>query len=297
MGARDLQQMSSGPAHIGDDIEFIACPLCGNRDLVPILEKRGWTIGRCPACRLAMVNPRRRNTTAIYQSDNYFNDEDYYYDYVGNKAAYQKGFRSKLDLICRFQPRRGRLLDVGAAYGFFMEEANRRGFSSVGVELAPRAAQHARNYGEVFQVPLAGVSTEQRFSVVTFIDSLEHFEDPLTGLQKAWQLLEPEGIVAVMLPNIESLFARLAGSRWHLLLPEEHLFYFSPRSVRLILDKAGFETIHLGTGSYGRSAAEMLRVLLRGAAKPPRVVEDALRRVSLEVNLGDIFAIGRKLGD
>jgi len=289
--------MTTSPARIDDDVEFVSCPLCGNRELEPILEKQGSTIARCPACRLAMVNPRRRNTTAIYQSDNYFNDEDYYYDYAGNKAAYQKGFRSKLDLICRFQPRRGHLLDVGAAYGFFMEEANRRGFSSVGVELAPGAAQYARNFGEVFEVPLTAVSTEQRFSVVTFIDSLEHFEDPLTGLQKAKQLLEPEGIVAVMVPNIESMFARLAGARWHLLLPEEHLFYFSPRSVRLIFDKAGFETIHLGTGSYGRSAAEILRVFLRGAAKPPTMIENALKRILLEVNLGDIFAIGRKSGD
>lgn len=242
-----------------------------------------------------MVNPRRRNSTAIYESDSYFSSDDFYYDYVGNKAAYQKGFRSKLRLICNFLPQRGRLLDVGAAYEFFMEEANKCGFQALGVELAPSAARHASRHGQVFQMPLEQIKTDFRFSAICFIDSLEHFENPMTGLRKAWELLEDNGVVALMVPNIESLFARVTGARWHLLLPEEHLFYFSPASVDLILRKAGFEVLYRGTGSYGRSAAEILRVLLRGRLAIPKSIDAALKRVSMEVNLGDIFAIGRRI--
>jgi 2-polyprenyl-3-methyl-5-hydroxy-6-metoxy-1,4-benzoquinol methylase len=243
-----------------------------------------------------MVNPRRKNSIEVYQSDKYFEHEDYYYDYAGNKAAYQKGFRSKLKLICEHRPQKGKLLDVGAAYGFFMEEANRFGFHACGVELAPNAARRAGDHGEVFRKPLADIDTEHRFSVVCFIDSLEHFEDPLAGLRKAWDLLEVDGIVALMVPNIESTFARAMGAKWHLLLPEEHLFYFSPKSVELILKKTAFELIHLGTGSYGRSAAEIARVLLRGKLAVPAAIEKILQRISFEVNLGDIFAIAKKVG-
>lgn len=274
--------------------ETISCPVCEGSTLQPLLRKDGWQIVKCGSCTLAMVNPRRTNAVTIYQNDAYFQDERYYYDYLGNKDAYQKGFRSKLKLIQRFGPKAGRLLDVGAAYGFFMEEANKFGYVPYGVELSPSAARHAGRYGEVFTGSLADHPADSRFSVITFIDSLEHFEEPLAGLRKAAALLEPNGIVAVMVPNIESLFARTLGARWHLLLPEEHLFYFSPQSTGKMLSKAGLELVHLGTGGYGRSLQELLQVVLRGhhAARFPG--GGLLRRVSFEINLGDIFAIARK---
>jgi 2-polyprenyl-3-methyl-5-hydroxy-6-metoxy-1,4-benzoquinol methylase len=241
-----------------------------------------------------MISPRRKNTFEIYANDDYFQDDRYYYDYAGNKAAYQKGFRSKLKRISRYCPQKGNLLDVGAAYGFFMEEAGKSGFTPYGVELSASAAQHAARYGQVFHASLADVPIDQTFSAVTFIDSLEHFEQPLEGLQRAWQLLESRGIVAVMVPNIASPFARIMGDKWHLLLPEEHLFYFTPQSTRIMLEKAGFEVLHIGTGGYGRSLAEIMRVLFRGHAGGLGTLEKFLGKLTFEINLGDIFAIARK---
>ena len=278
------------------EIESIHCPVCGPSEQVHLFQKDGWNIVRCSFCSLAMVNPRRKNSADIYASEDYFNDERYYYDYAGNKAAYQKGFRSKLRLISRYCSKKGKLLDVGAAYGFFMEEAARFGFEPYGVELSRTAADRASRYGHVFHKPLAEVRTDARFSAVTFIDSLEHFEDPLQGLTQARAFLEDQGIVAVMVPNIDSLFARITRTKWHLLLPEEHLFYFTPKSMRLMFEKAGFEPVYLGTGGYGRSMAEILRVVFRGAGLPLQVLEPALRKISFEINLGDIFAIARKAG-
>ena len=241
-----------------------------------------------------MVNPRRKHSIQIYQADSYFSDDSYYYDYEGNKSAYQKGFRSKLSTIRKYSPEGGTLLDIGAAYGFFMDEASKYGFQPFGVELSKRAAEHAASYGPVFNQPLSEVETDHRFAVITFIDSLEHFENPVEGLRKARELLVDNGIVAVMVPNIDSLFARIMGRHWHLLLPEEHLFYFTSLSIRLMLNAAGFDLVHLGSGGYGRSLAEIMRVVFRGKNVHLGAIENALRRITFEVNLGDIFAIARK---
>jgi len=276
------------------ETESIDCPICGPSKLEQLFQKDGWNIVRCTQCTLAMVNPRRKNSSQIYESDDYFQNEKYYYDYEGNKAAYQKGFRSKLKLISEHCHNKRNLLDVGSAYGFFMEEAAKFGFVPYGAELSKSAADHAMHYGEVFQEPLENIHTKHRFSAVTFIDSLEHFEDPVAGLNKAWDLLEDNGIVAVMVPNITSIFARITGTRWHLLLPEEHLFYFTPTSTKKIFDKTGFELIHLGSGGYGRSLSELLHVIFRGKRIPFSNMENLLRKIIFEINLGDIFAIGRK---
>ena len=283
--------MTSSPE---PEIEHVECPTCGSRGEEHIYQKDGWNIVRCLSCSLAMVNPRRKNCTEIYIDDDYFGHEDYYYDYEGNKEAYQKGFRSKLKLISRHCSRKGKLLDIGAAYGFFMEEAARYGFEPYGVELSAKAAEYAKRYGVVYQKPFTELNIEDRFSAICFIDSLEHFEQPIAGLLKAHELLEDEGIVAVMVPNIDSLFARLTRTKWHLLLPEEHLFYFNPKSTRIMLEKSGFDVIHLGTGGYGRSMDEILRVLLRGNGISLYGVDKLLRKITFEVNLGDIFAIARK---
>lgn len=276
----------------------VDCPVCGKTEQRFLLKKDGWTVAQCTSCSLAMVNPRAHNALDIYKSDDYFQDEKYYYDYAGNKTAYQKGFRSKLKLISKYCNRKGNLLDVGAAYGFFMEEASKFGFNPYGVELSASAARHASDFGKVFHATLTDAPIEQKkFAVVTFIDSLEHFEQPLDGLRRAWQLLESQGIVAVMVPNIASRFARLTGEKWHLLLPEEHLYYFTPKSTQLMLEKANFQVLHMGTGGYGRSLAEIFRVLFRKQGLELGILERAFQKITFEINLGDIFAIAKKVDD
>jgi len=276
------------------NLEFIDCPTCGPSEQGPLYDVDGWKIVRCLSCGLAMVNPRRQSAIKIYEDDAYFSDNRFYYDYAGNKRAYQIGFRSKLALLKEFCPYGGTLLDVGAAYGFFMEEAARFGFQAFGVELSKAAAERAAAHGVVFNRALGDVETDQRFDVVAFIDSLEHFEQPLEGLQKAHALLKDDGIVAVMVPNIDSRFARLMGAKWHLFLPEEHLFYFNRDSLGTMLARSGFDVVHMGTGGYGRSVSEILRVLTRGKSVHLRPIETFLRKMAFEVNLGDLFAIGRK---
>jgi 2-polyprenyl-3-methyl-5-hydroxy-6-metoxy-1,4-benzoquinol methylase len=279
------------------ETERIDCPVCGTGDQTALYEVDGWKIVRCASCRMAMVNPRRKRTIEIYQDDAYFKDDKYYYDYEGNKSAYQKGFRSKLSLISKYCPRRGKLLDVGAAYGFFMEESARFGFEPFGVELSRDAAARAGRYGTVFNESLLHVDTGHRFAVVAFIDSLEHFDQPVDGLRKARELLLDDGIVAVMVPNIDSWFARIVKAKWHLLLPEEHLFYFTPNSVRLMFEKVGFEILHMGSGGYGRSIAEILHVVFRGRKLPLGRAEAVLRKIAFEINLGDLFVIAKKSPD
>src|SRR5262245_15344925 len=96
------------------ETEHVDCPTCGPGAQTPLFDVDGLKIVRCATCRLAMVSPWRKHLVEIYRDDAYFDDQRYYYDYEGNKAAYQKGFRSKLRLIGKYCPRRGKLLDVGA---------------------------------------------------------------------------------------------------------------------------------------------------------------------------------------
>ncbi len=273
---------------------FVDCPLCERDDCRPRITVNGYKLVECKRCGLVYVNPRKTDVKGIYTED-YFSNEDYYADYEASRKAFRIGFRSKLRILKRYVGG-GRLLDVGCAFGDFMDEAKAFGFSPYGVEVSPGAAKIASDVGPVCCGDWLEFRTESPFDVVTFIDSLEHFENPVKALQKASEVLFPGGLVAAMVPNIGSWFARLMGRRWHLILPEEHLVYFTPTTMRQVLEREGFQVLHEGTGSYGRTLGDVAAVLFRGTGWGRSLADSVLRRIVFEINLGDLFVVARKVG-
>jgi hypothetical protein len=84
---------------------------------------------------------------------------------------------------------------------------------------------------------------------------LEHLHDPLRTLQRVHELLGVSGILAVYVPNFDYLRFKDTGllslcrrGRWSDLHPQEHLFQFTPRSLRVLLEAAGFQLLHLDIG-------------------------------------------------
>ncbi len=159
-------------------------------------------------------------------------------------------FQKYLDRIVRLGKKsadgaKKKLLDVGAATGFFMNLARGRGFDVTGVELCDFAAAKGRERGlpiitgtlESARLP------ENYFDVVTMCDVLEHVTDPKNFLLEARRILAPEGLLVINTPDAESLVARILGKRWHLIVPPEHLHYLSPKNVGEFLCKNGFEII------------------------------------------------------
>jgi len=143
-----------------------------------------------------------------------------------------------------------RLLDVGCSYGFFLDTAQRRGWSAAGVELSPESSQFARErYGlEVHTGSVADAPYEAgTFDVVTIRHVLEHVPDPGTLITEAWALLQPGGLLAIAVPNFGSLVARLFGPEWWWIDPPTHLFYFTRATLTRLLAKQGFQPVVHGT--------------------------------------------------
>lgn len=138
----------------------------------------------------------------------------------------------------------GKLLDVGCAAGFLIEEANRRGWQSSGVEVSPFAAHHARQVLglEVFQGQLrdAGFASNS-FRAVVMNDVIEHFEDPLLEAQEVARILEPGGIWLLHTPNANSPWRIGLGKKWIHLKPSEHLTYFTPRTIKKLFEACGLQ--------------------------------------------------------
>ena len=135
--------------------------------------------------------------------------------YADEEAGRRRTAHRLLDMVAVHRPS-GRLLDVGCGHGFLLDEARRRGYDGVGLELSRTAAAHARDtLGlDVREEPLAGFVDRERFDVIILADVIEHVEDPVAMLDACVELLRPDGVLCVVTPDPSAVTARLAGARW-----------------------------------------------------------------------------------
>lgn len=276
------------------------CPLCESADVEPRLGVGEFSIVRCGDCsaRYAWPRPAAAELPGIYTAPEYFGGANFYLDYLGHEANHRRLAQRVLRQLRRFHRPPARLLDVGSAAGFFLDEARRQGYSVRGVELSPSMSSHARNtLGLRIETAAFDTGTlgEERFDLLTFLDSIEHFRDPGRALERAHTLLAPGGVVALLTPNVDSALARIMRARWPHYTPPEHLYYFNAASLRRLLGRVGFEPLELRTLGHDFSGDELLEKLA------PRLRQRARRlglgRVlarSIYLNVGDLFVVAKK---
>ena len=231
--------------------ETIDCPVCGGAEHRPLFDKQGFTFVRCEDCRLVFVNPQVREDVVLreYRSAE---TNDLWFDVLTSErqlALDREKFGEVLDLLEPFRGE-GRLLDVGCSIGLFLDLARERGWSGIGLELAPRALAHARErYGlEVLDVPLEEAGFEpESFDAVGLLSVLEHTNEPLRLLGDVARVLRPGGAVYVVVPNVESLACRVLHERARTFDGRNHLVYFSPATLADALDRAGFDVVEVTT--------------------------------------------------
>jgi len=300
-------------------MEHVRCNLCGADDAAvryPCTIKQGesgdWralrctssgygrhhTIVQCQQCGLVYTDPRPEGHDIIktYQA---VEDPLYVEEREGRVLTFERHLRPLERLTG--PPNDRPLLDVGCYTGVFVEIATRHGWDAWGVEPSRWAVEQARARGlhvtpgmlETADLP------EAYFDVVTMWDVIEHVTDPLGTLEQAYRLLKPGGLVVVHTIDIDSLFARLMGARWPWLM-QMHIYYFSRRTLRAMLEKCGFEVISdRPQGRYLRLGYLMNRVAaltpLVGRPAEWLVTKVGLRGLAMPVNLGDLFtAYARK---
>ena len=175
------------------------------------------------------------------------------------------------ELARRVPPARRRLLDVGAHAGRFMHLAQARGWIVEGIELNPRTAAYAevRTGAPVHRVNAHTLGLGgHRYDAVVLTDVLEHIPEPRRLLAALAGLLDPGGVVAVKVPNgsaqwiKERWLARLTNHRISLAENLVHVNQFTPESLRLALERAGFSRASVAAAAPELPATEGVRGLV-----------------------------------
>ena len=278
--AEELHPERDGIARL-DANDLFACTSSAYGHCGPIV--------RCLGCGLVRQSPQPQPADLV-RAYREVADERYEEEASGRVETFGRALRD----LARHEPT-GRLLDVGCHTGIFLEVARRAGWEACGVEPSRWSADRARARGlQVVDGTLAAAELpEGSFDVVTMWDVVEHLADPLAELRRARRLLRPGGLLALSTMNVEAWFPRLLGRRWPWYM-QMHLYYFTPRTLGRMLERAGFRMVEAvphrrvvrlaylvsRLEAYCRPLARGLEWLVERAGQSDRLVA---------VDLGDIF--------
>jgi len=134
------------------------------------------------------------------------------------------------------------LLDVGCGTGWISAIWRDLGADVTGLEPSASRRRIARErHGiRVLDSFVEELGSEESFDVVTIRHVLEHLENPLEALRHIHSHTRHDGLLVVVVPNIDCLGRFLFDTRWSWILPW-HCLFFNPRSLQGLVERAGFK--------------------------------------------------------
>lgn len=172
-----------------------------------------------------------------------------------------------------------KIADVGCGLNHLLAMIKQlRGCEGVGIDFKEQAAAYVR---DVRKMPVVhGTLRDAKFpdgefDLVTMNEYLEHEPSPLEVLREAHRVTKPGGYVSVEVPFADGLPARLFGSCWTQIDAPRHLVHFTRKTLASMLERAGYEVVHLRTFPIplliGFSATQALGVSNVGGPTPLRM--------------------------
>ena len=166
-------------------------------------------------------------------------------------------------------------LDVGSGEGHravsFCEKFRTRGVEVIpyGIEISEHLARTSRKKlarlgGSVIKDnALNGISRfpAETFDVVLMSCYLEHEAKPLDVLCRTHGALKRNGLIIVKVPNFASFNRVYRGSRWCGFRFPDHVNYFTPATLRVLAERAGYEMLKQGLRDCLPTSDNMYAVL------------------------------------
>ncbi|MCD4690969.1 class I SAM-dependent methyltransferase [bacterium] len=269
------------------------CAVCGtDEDASIVMDFGDYAVSRCSACGLVYLSGERDGDPDRTRCFTDHFDSGYMRSFNPNVIASEQvsSVFKALSLVGTSLDRlsvEAPVLEIGCARGHFLHrlQAHIPERSLVGVDVSRRMTERGR---QEFGLDLRGCSFEEAelpadsFGLVVAFDVLEHVARPQLVVGKILRLLHPEGWAVVEVPSERTAFRWLARaayttSRQRLAAPlralyhTAHLTYFTPKSLRLLLQCFGAADViiatkeahitRFGAGRYGPLASSGIRAV------------------------------------
>lgn len=240
------------------NIRIEKCPLCGSVKIKSqfacndyLVSNDAFEIYSCMECEFLFTNnfPSANSIGKYYDASEYISHSDTKKGFTSKiyHAVRKHMIKEKMKFVCKQSGKQtGKILDVGCGTGYFLDCAKRKGWEAVGIEKNEAARNLAeKQFGlyvkrekHIYNFPKA------YFDAITLWHVLEHIEDLGEMLTKIHNLLSPDGIAVIAVPNCSSYDARHYKARWAGYDVPRHLWHFTPQTMELWVKKFNFQITH-----------------------------------------------------
>ena len=236
--------------------EFIEthCPACGSEGTF-IFAKYGFAHKICPQCSTMYCSPRPTNALISLYYTSYRAPE--LWTNLLLKADRQRKILQHTPrvekIVGKIQLGRkgngGVALDLGAGSGAFATCLKNTGYFDdvMALDISESCAVACRNCGlSAKRGTIADVETGS-IDFICMNDLIEHVFDPFTLLKDCRRALSKGGFISIATPNGEGFDFRILKEQTKNITPPEHINYFNPHSMTLLLERAGFIPVSIET--------------------------------------------------
>ena len=239
--------------------EFVesSCPACEADEKNYKYTKNGLSYSTCVKCDTFYMDPRPNNDILDWfykDSVNYKYWNEYIFpqtDISRKEKIFTPRVERLFHYLHKYNPTFDSLLEIGCAFGSFLELVESSGkFDRItGIEPTPGLAATCRSKGiDVIEEIVENINIEKqdKYSVVANFEVIEHLGNPRSFIKKCRSFLNPDGILIMSCPNGKGFDFDILGPDCNS-VDHEHLNYFNPQSIKILLNDCGFEVLEVQT--------------------------------------------------
>lgn len=228
----------------------ISCIICGISDYKVLFKEHEAQINRivkCVNCGFMYANPQNKIDPEKFSKEQKLLPPISSKDLNVQKNYIQLADYKKIAaFINKEKNGKGKLLEVGAFIGVFLNYLNKQGWDVVGLEPNVRAVKYAKEHFGLNILPTTLENSnfpKETFDVIVMAHVIEHLFEPAESLFIVNNILKRNGLLIIETPTYDTLMFRLLGRRERSISCNGHLFFFTLMSLKRLLEQNGFKVI------------------------------------------------------
>lgn len=266
------------------------CPICQSKETDFFAKKSSYIFYRCISCKCLFM----KALPSLSELDEYYKNNFQYQDGALNEKIIRIQSKRILKQLLNSFPTAKTICDVGSGYGFFLDEAKKKNYEVFGIEPAKPLAKNSK---QEFNLPIfAGTLTEylksqkKKYDIVTCIHVIEHVRNPKQFIDSLLRLVKPGGLLYLETPNSDSHLLYVEKDNYTFLIPPDHLWLLSHKSIGLILP----EKYYIEKTRTYSSSEHLMGIVKTMLGKKSSKNGSKTPSVHTQVNLGYNFESLRK---
>lgn len=215
------------------------CPLCGQKEIRRLAKYDCCNLYKCRGCTFtfSLKIPDDKKLDELYNN---------YGDFHNISGLTINRYDVLLSFIEKYKQTK-KILDFGCGAGYFLERSILKGWEAYGIERDKESIIVCKTKGiKIIEGNGLNINYHNFFDVIILSEVVEHLSFPKEQLITLATYLRTGGIIYITTPNFNSLSRRILKTSWsEVFCFPEHLSYFTPVTLKKVLNSCGFKPINL----------------------------------------------------